>query len=150
MNDAWTMEELIPHSGAMVLVDEVLEHTDDTVVTRYTPRRGGLFNREDDSVPAWLGIEYMAQAIATFAGLEARKAGRDIRLGFLLGTRHYHSHTPRFSPDQPLTVRAQRSIEDSNGLSVFNCSIHGPDLLAEASINVFQPPDVESFLRENA
>lgn len=145
----WTIQELIPHSGEMVLVDEVVSHSEDAVVTRYTPRRGGLFNRADDSIPAWVGIEYMAQAIATFAGIEAKMAGRDIRLGFLLGTRHYHCNVTRFLPDQALTVRAERSIEDGNGLSVFNCSITGPDIHAEASINVFQPPDVDSFLREN-
>lgn len=145
----WPIEELIPHSGEMVLVDEVLHYTDDTVVTRYTPKAGGLFNRADGSIPAWVGIEYMAQAIAAFAGIEAKKAGRDIRLGFLLGTRHYRSSVTRFLPDQTLEVRAERSIEDSNGLSVFNCTINGPDILVEASINVFQPHDVDSFLRDN-
>ena len=46
----------------------------------------GLFV-EDGQVPAWVGIEYMAQAIAAWAGCRARAAGKPPQLGFLLGSR---------------------------------------------------------------
>lgn len=149
MTSHWPIEALIPHSGEMILLDEVLQSDHDSIVASCTPKAEGLLHRADGSVPAWVGIEYMAQAIAAFAGIEAKRAGQEIRLGFLLGTRHYHSNVTHFLPGQPLMIRAERSIEDSNGLSVFNCTIEGSDVRVEASINVFQPHDVDLFLREN-
>lgn len=145
----WPIDALIPHSGEMILLDDILESSPDFIAARCTPKPDSLFSRDDGSVPAWVGIEYMAQAIAAFAGIQAKQAGEEIRLGFLLGTRHYHSNVTHFLPEQPLTIRAERSIEDSNGLSVFNCLIEGANVRVEASINVFQPQDVDSFLREN-
>lgn len=159
MTQTWSVETLIPHSGDMVLIDEVLHASDESIQTRITPVPGGMFNREDGSVPAWVGIEYMAQTIAAFAGVKASKVGQDIRLGFLLGTRHYHSNVTHFPPHVPLTISAECSIQDSNGLSVFNCSIFSENtatggigserIRVEASINVFQPDNVDIFLREN-
>lgn len=149
MTSSWPIDALIPHSGEMILLDEILQSSPDCIAARCTPKADSLFSRADGTVPAWVGIEYMAQAIAAFAGIQAKQAGNEIRLGFLLGTRHYHSNVTHFMPEQALIIRAECSIEDSNGLSVFNCLIEGSHVRVEASINVFQPQDVDSFLREN-
>lgn len=145
----WTVDELLPHSGQMILIDEVLSADADCIVVRCTPRADGLFNHDDGNIPAWLGIEYMAQAIAALSGLERKKAGLDIQMGFLLGTRHFHSNVSSFAAGEPLEIRVERSLEDSNGLAVFNCTLTGSHAHLEASINVFLPQDADSFLREH-
>lgn len=170
MSIPWPVADLVPHSGEMVLIDEILYVDADSIVTLCIPRMDGLFDLHNGKIAAWVGIEYMAQTIAAFAGVEAKRAGQEIRLGFLLGTRHYHSNVTHFVPGEALHIRAERSIEDSNGLSVFNCVIESAPVVdnaerienaretpvferthihVEASINVFQPHDVDSFLREN-
>ena len=85
----WPLAELLPHAGDMILIDQVLAFDEEQIETRLTVRAGGLFNREDGSLPAWVGVELMAQSVAAFAGCHARVQGHEVVLGFLLGTRRF-------------------------------------------------------------
>lgn len=143
--NAWPIEELIPHAGEMVLLDAVLDHDADHVrCARKVPARG-LLHAADGSLPAWAGVELMAQAIAAWAGCAARAEGRPVRLGFLLGTRHYRCNVPGFAPGSELIVAAQREFFDATGMGVFTCRIDGTGVLAEAKLTVFSPPDASAL-----
>lgn len=78
----WPLAELLPHAGDMILIDQVLAFDDEQIHTRLTVRAGGLFNREDGSLPAWVGVELMAQSVAAYAGCRARLLGDPVVLGF--------------------------------------------------------------------
>ena len=92
----WPLAELLPHAGDMILIDQVLSFDEEQIHTRVTVKPGGLFNRADGSLPAWVGIELMAQSIAAYAGCQARQAGLPVELGFLLGTRKFECNVERF------------------------------------------------------
>ena len=47
----WPLAELLPHAGDMILIDQVLAFDEEQIHTRLTVRAGGLFNREDGSLP---------------------------------------------------------------------------------------------------
>jgi len=47
-----------------------------------------------------------------------------------------------------LRIRAIRSLQDDNGMGVFECHLDGPGIHAEARLNVFRPPEVASYLQE--
>ncbi|MBS7662304.1 hotdog family protein [Pseudomonas lalucatii] len=144
----WPIAELLPHAGDMILIDEVLSFDADSIVTRLCVRPGGLFSQADGSLPAWVGIELMAQSVAAYAGCQARQAGRPVQLGFLLGTRNFRCDVERFAAGSELRIRALRSLQDDNGMGVFECHLHGPGLHAEARLNVFCPPQIDSYLQE--
>lgn len=144
----WTLAELLPHAGDMILLDAVDEFDSESIRTRLQVRPGGLFNLADGSLPAWLGIELMAQSIAAYAGCRARQAGLPVELGFLLGTRNYQCNVERFALGAELRIRAIRSLEDDNGMGVFECHIDGPGIKVEARLNVFRPPQVAAYLQE--
>ena len=101
-------------------------------------RDDGLLGN-DKTVPAWAGIEYMAQAIAAYAGMMAKRAGEPIKLGFLLGTRRYSSNVAEFKVGSTLTVRVEKIIQDNN-LGAFECKIQGAGVEITANLNVYQPP----------
>ncbi|WP_417661824.1 3-hydroxylacyl-ACP dehydratase [Pseudomonas sp.] len=143
------LAELVPHSGDMVLLDEVVRYDIDEVETRLQVKADGLFNQEDGSLPAWLGVELMAQSIAAFAGCHAREAGKTIALGFLLGTRKFECNVESFPLGAELHIKALRSLQDDNGMAVFECHLTGPDIHATARLNVFQPPNATQFLEES-
>lgn len=130
--------DLIPHSGSMVLLDRIVDYDDQGLTAELVVRADGLLG-DDESVPAWAGIEYMAQAIAAFAGMMATQAGEPIRLGFLLGTRRYHSNVAAFKVGASLTIRVEKIMQDDN-LGVFDCRIQGTDVEVTANLNVYQPP----------
>lgn len=144
----WPIAELIPHAGNMILIDEVLRFGDDDVETRLTVRPGGLFSQADGSLPAWLGVELMAQSIAAYAGCQARQAGLAVELGFLLGTRKYECNVECFPAGSTLHIQATRTLQDDNGMGVFECRLSGPGIVAFARLNVFRPPQVASYLQE--
>lgn len=144
----WPIAELIPHAGNMILIDEVLRFGDEDVETRLTVRPGGLFSQADGSLPAWVGIELMAQSIASYAGCQARQAGLPVELGFLLGTRNFQCNVERFPAGAELHIKALRSLQDDNGMGVFECQLSGPGIEAFARLNVFRPPQVASYLQE--
>lgn len=141
--------ELVPHAGDMILIDEVLECSDEHIRTRLRVR-DCLFSQDDGSLPAWVGIELMAQSVAAFAGCHARAAGEPIRLGFLLGTRRYDCNVDRFAAGQELRIEARRSLDDFNGMGVFECRLEGDGIDVSARLNVFSPPNVSSYLQEPA
>lgn len=142
--------EVVPHAGAMRLIDELLQADADGCVARATVRATQLFV-DDDGMPGWVGIEYMAQTIAAWAGAQDRAAGRAPGIGFLLGSRRYECDVPAFPVGSVLTVVARKELAGDNGLGMFACtlSIAGREV-ARANVTVFQPADAQAFLQGQA
>jgi len=136
-----SIEQVIPHRGAMRLVDKVLDWNEQRVVVELTVPWDGPFH-EARGVPAWIGLEYMAQAIGAWSGCRGRNRGELPRIGFLLGTRRYNAETGHFAPGAVLRVEARCELVDDNGLGMFACRImEGEQVLASANVSVYQPDD---------
>ena len=145
----WPLAELLPHAGDMILIEQILAFDEEQIHTRLIVRPGGLFNRPDGSLPAWVGIELMAQSVAAFAGCQARRRGNPVELGFLLGTRKFECNVEQFPAGTELTIHGFRSLEDDNGMGVFECHIHGTGIHASARLNVFRPPQAAQYLDQS-
>ena len=145
----WPLAELLPHAGDMILIDQVLAFDEEQIHTRLTVKPDGLFNRPDGSLPAWGGVELMAQSVAAYAGCRARQKGDPVELGFLLGTRKYECNVEHFPAGTELTIHGLRSLEDDNGMGVFECHLTGDGILASARLNVFRPPQAANYLDES-
>ncbi len=145
----WPLAELLPHAGDMILIDHVLSFDDEQIHTRTTVKPGGLFNQADGSLPAWVGVELMAQSVAAYAGCHARQEGEAVELGFLLGTRKFECNVAHFPAGAELTIHGLRSLEDDNGMGVFECHLTGIGIQASARLNVFRPPQAANYLAES-
>ncbi|MDY0248671.1 MAG: hotdog family protein [Pseudomonas sp.] len=145
---SWPLAELLPHAGDMILLDSIERCDEERIVTHLQVRSGGLFNQADGSYPAWLGVELMAQSIAAYAGVRAKRRGDKIELGFLLGTRKYQCNVARFPLGAQLQIEAICSLEDDSGMGVFECYLRGADIYVEARLNVYRPPNVASYFQE--
>lgn len=144
----YDVADLLPQSKQMVLLDKVIAANENVVVVELTVRDDGLFSDEHQTVPAWLGIEYMAQAVAAFSGYQRKCKGQDIDLGFLLGTRYYQCSVGQFLCGTKLTIRAEKIIEAANDMVVFDCHLHAQDIEARAKLNLLMPQDSKQFLSE--
>lgn len=129
----------------MVLLDAVESFDDDSIVCLRTLTPGGLFQNADGSLPAWAGIELMAQAIAAWLSCRGRATGEPVRLGLLLGTREFHSDADTFAAGTCLRISAHRSFHDEHGMGAFVCRIDGAGHVAQARLTVFSPPDAVAF-----
>ena len=134
--------ELLPHDGKMVLLDRVVAYDQESLVAEVMVRDDGLFG-DGKTIPAWIGIEYMAQTVAAHGGMMCHLAGKPVNLGFLLGTRRYTSHISDFTVGTQLTVKVNRLVEDQ-GLGVFICQILGDGIDISAKLNVYQPDKAEN------
>jgi predicted hotdog family 3-hydroxylacyl-ACP dehydratase len=144
------IRSLVPHAGPMVLLDRVISADEDSLLAEVRIRSDSLFC-STDGVGAWVGIEYMAQAIGAWAGYTARLRGEPVKLGFVLGTRRYECSRPIFTLGSLLRVHILRVFQDENGLGSFECSIDNEEgRVATAIITVFQPPNIDDYLQGSA
>lgn len=136
------VEHFVPHRRTMSLLSRVVETDANEAQAEVDITPASLFAR-DDGVPAWVGIEYMAQTIAAWAGARARRAGHEPNIGFLLGSRRYSCAQPLFGFGQTLRVSARCELIGDNGLGQFACRISDATTgqsIAEAMVSVFEPP----------
>ncbi|GMU44937.1 MAG: hotdog family protein [Xanthomonadales bacterium] len=132
--------ELLPHAPPMVLLDRVVAAGGEHLSAEVAIRADSEFCREG-RVGAWVGIEYMAQAVAAWSGWQARMRGEPVKIGYLLGTRRYDAHVPEFLVGDVLQVHVEREFQADNGLARFRAEIHrGDECCATASISVYEPP----------
>ena len=145
----------LPHSAPMVLIDKVLNVDMENQIVKTSVKIHDdkiFFNKEINGISPLVGIEFMAQTIGCYAYY---KAGKTIpKIGFLLGTRQYENSLEKFENGKTYIITA-REIYGDNELVSFECLIYneGEDenpenYIAKATINAFQPKDVEKYIKE--
>jgi predicted hotdog family 3-hydroxylacyl-ACP dehydratase len=135
----YPIADLLPHAAPMILLDQVTAWDDDSLTASVTITESTRFATPNRGVAAHIGIEWMAQACGTFAGMQARTTGQPIQLGFLLGTRDFTANRPWFTPGETLSVFVHRVFLES-GMAVFDCQIvTNETTCATARLTVFQP-----------
>lgn len=154
---------LVPHFGNMLLLDRVISADHEKLCAQVAINADTLFC-DGQQVGAWVGIEYMAQAIAAHAGYLAGLRGDPVKVGFLLGTRRYECSQSGFALGSILHVHVQRALQGENGLGAFECRIVLANSLANAAgneesetaalavatITVYQPENLTAFLQGSA
>lgn len=144
---ATDLHHWIPQRGMMQLLTRVVSADEEHAEAEVLIDPDGLFFR-DGQVPAWIGIEYMAQTIAAWAAARGRRAGRSgPRLGLLLGSRRYTAHCSGFPEGATLRIEARCELSGETGLGLFDCRIlHGEKLMATAAVSVFEPENALAVL----
>jgi predicted hotdog family 3-hydroxylacyl-ACP dehydratase len=144
-----TIVSLLPHEPPMVLVDGV-ENYDlqkRIITTSFCVSSESIFyDKSIDAVPAWVGIEYMAQSLGVLDGLCGREAGLPPQMGFLLGSRSYNMHITSFKPDEKYLVQVTENFSD-NEIGNYSCKIIcNEELCVDAEVTVYKPSDPTKFI----
>ena len=116
-------EDLLVHRPPMLLLDAVLDHGHDWILAQARVDPRAWYADGEGAMPAWFGLELMAQAIGAYGGLEKRVLGGEPRVGYLLGTRAYACTRPSFPAGCELRIHAKLKYLDDAGLSAFACAI---------------------------
>ncbi|MBX3458290.1 MAG: hypothetical protein KF820_08070 [Candidatus Paracaedibacteraceae bacterium] len=134
--------DVIPHKPPMALIDRVIEFTPDSITVSVIITDQSLFF-QDGGVPSYVGIEYMAQAVAAWNGLIARQNNLPGGIGYLLGTRKMKLLIENFKEGSHLEVMGRCKFTDGE-IASFDCAIHleGTEV-ASAALTVFQPKNQE-------
>lgn len=136
----WPVAELVPHAAPLLLLDELIDWSEDGLCCGLTVRADGLFDHQG-KVPAAVGIEYMAQAVAAFSGLRAKRRNEPVKEGFLLGSRRFSSSVSQFDCGVKLRVSVQCQFQGTDGMGAFDCEVVGDGVSQMARLTVFEPVD---------
>ena len=130
------IEELVPHAGAMVLLEELLEWSAGHARCRLRIREGAPFVRER-AVESVVTIEYMAQAVAACLGYEALLGGAGVRVGMIIGCKRFEAHADQLHVGDELEVSVQ-CVQGNEALSHFECRVlRAGTLFSEALLTLF-------------
>lgn len=144
-----SVSDLLPHRGEMVLLDRIESWGDHYLEAAVLHHGDSIFSDSDGNVPAWVGIEYMAQTICALAGIRELNKGRPVQIGLLLGTRKYESRVINFQKNEKLIVKVEQIFIDENHLAAFDCTIHSDRLLAKARVKAIQPDNIENIIKSS-
>jgi predicted hotdog family 3-hydroxylacyl-ACP dehydratase len=126
----------------MILIEEVFETTPEGLTATVRIGEDSQFFESPRGVPTFAGIEYIAQTVAALAGLRAKRAGEDVRLGFLLGTRRLDASQPYFPLGAKLTVNVKPEFESAE-LAKFEGEIADEDgnVIVKSAVTVYLNAD---------
>lgn len=154
-NNYLSASQCLPHSEPMVLIDKLIDvdMKKQIVKTSVTIHKDKIFFDKDiNGVSPLVGIEFMAQTIGCYAFYKAKMSIP--KIGFLLGARLYENSLEKFENGKTYIITAREVYGDSELVS-FECFIYneGEDgdeskYIAKATINAFQPKDVEKYIGE--
>ena len=140
--------EVLPHRGRAALLDHVETHDETETVCAVEIAGSAWLHRAGRGVPAWVGIEYMAQCIAAREGCIAHAEGRALAPGFIVRARRVRLHVAAFRAGEVLRVRVRR-LRGRPGLGAmtYACDIRSggldPAIVAEAEITVALGREIE-------
>lgn len=144
-----TIAQILPHEGRMLLLEEFLSHSDAGIVTAVTIRPDTVMGDGVQGVPAWVGMEYMAQAACAYSGVYEVRAGDKPKISLLLGTRSFKANVPVFPIGARLIVSAELVMADEDNLAVFKCRIESDGKeLATGDIKAIRPADINVLIQE--
>lgn len=133
--------DLMSHRPPSLLLDRILDLSPTRCVALVRVEPGAWYLQADGTAPAWVGLEWMAQAASAFSGHRHRLAGHAPRIGFLLGTRSYEARVASFPVGTELEVEAEAIYLDETGLSAFTCEVrHSGETLARARLKAIETP----------
>ena len=131
----------------MLLLDSLLHVDAETAIAQLTVSRDALF-MQDEGMPSWIGLEYMAQAVAAWVGWQSLQENRPVDIGFLLGTRRFEAKCAFFRPGAVLRAHVCKELLGDNGLGAFDCRLHDEtgEEVARARISVYKPENCRAYV----
>lgn len=137
---------VLPHAGRMLLLDELLDYGPDFTRTAVRIRKDSVLCDALHGVPSWVGLEYMAQTVGTYSGIEDVRRGERPAIGLLLGSRSYSASVPAFAIGAELIITAKLQLRDENSLVVFSCEIEEKGVCrAVGDVKAYRPADVHAL-----
>ena len=141
----YPIEELIKHRRGMLLVDRLVSYDASGVVVEVVLKEDTSFLNED-YVPAWVGIEYAAQAVAAWGGLQAIQDDKGVKIGLLLSCRKYKSTRSHFMLGEVLKINLREIFVDGQ-MGSYSCIIYDEagEEIVTAYLSAFMPENVEEI-----
>ena len=107
------LESIIPHRGKMLLLMRIKEYNleERALCAEHHVTEDCLFyDSSVGGVPAWVGFEFMAQAISALSGIRDREMGIKPRIGFILSVPSMKIEIPVFKLGSVVELRVKQNV----------------------------------------
>jgi len=133
--------KFVLHRRPMLFLDRLVEIGPEHATCEWHIESDFDFIVPGRGVPAYAGIEYMAQCVAVHAGARARARGFGPPMGYLLGTRHFRCSIDYLEAGATYRASCEELIRDDQGMGSFACRIERDgEHLASANLAVLEQP----------
>lgn len=125
----------LPHQPPMLLIDDVVEVTEDRAVCRTTIHPDCVFAIDGAVHPAAM-IEFVAQVCAIYAGAMSARDGGPPRLGLIMACREAAFAVDGFAVGDELTIAASKAFGGNQMASFTGTVSRGGALCATIQLSV--------------
>jgi predicted hotdog family 3-hydroxylacyl-ACP dehydratase len=133
----YPVEEVVPHSGRMVLLDRLLTVEEGRLTAEVKLRADSMFVR-NGRARAIVAVEYMAQAVAAYVGTLSRGKNEPVEIGYLIGIREMKLAVDHLEAGDTLVVEVQHVFgNDQLGSFKTNTTRDGT-IIADATLTVYR------------
>lgn len=130
------IENLLPHSKNMVLVDEILSCDGAKISTKSKIKESPFL--KNGKFPSYQLIEIMAQTLGIYRSQNSKNGAQN--LAFLVGSRKFEIFKNELEINDEIITKAALSIQDENGFGVWDCECFlNEKLIARAILSVLNP-----------
>ncbi len=116
-----SVADYLPHRPPMLLIDHIVEVTDNRAVCRTTIHPDCVFARDGVVHPSAM-IEIVAQACAIWVGVTSSRKGGTPKVGFLVACREVAFAINEFSIGDELTIAVTKVLGEDQ-LAVFSGTV---------------------------
>ena len=139
---------IIPHRGRMLLLTKVNEYdlNEESIEAEYHITEDCLFyDPAAAGVPAWVGFEFIAQAVSAYMGIKTRIRGEPIKIGFVLSVSQVRMGLPFFKAGSIIVIKAKEfECMDSMYIYKGEIFIEGKKVL-EGKLTVMEVDDEKAL-----
>ncbi|PLR37347.1 3-hydroxy-fatty acyl-ACP dehydratase [Chimaeribacter californicus] len=136
----------LPHVAPLILLDEVVSVSGTSAHCRVRVSADGVlapFLTPQGTLPAWFGIEIIAQAVGVWSGWHGRQRGEAAQPGMLLGARNYRCPAGDFAAESLLEVSIALLMRDEKMGSFDGAIACNGERRAGGRITTYQPGEGE-------
>lgn len=135
--------DLLPQRPPMLLIDSIDDYGEDWLRASVAIRPESVFYQAPLGVPAYVGLEYMAQTAAAHGGLDLVQRGEAPSICLLLGCREYRCTLGHFPCAAILRIEAHLLLRDDRDFVAYDCTISwNSSVLARSTLKAVRPLDI--------
>ena len=105
-----SLENILPIQGPMRLLDKIVSCADGVIECEVSHKSSSAFTNLRGQRPAWVGIEYVCQAILALEILARLDEGKAVKPGFIIGAKCAEFSRAFFEPGEELLVRVETQV----------------------------------------
>ena len=103
---------IVPHKGKMLLLSRIISYDlkEQTLCAEYDITENCIFyNPVIKVVPAWVGFEFIAQAISALSGLRGLMSEEEPKIGYILSVSSMQIISPFFQAGNTVQINVKES-----------------------------------------